>query len=63
MESRLDNPAPERVAKERSGDAVGRVNPSNGQDGLPDRSVRPREDPVSASMTAGTSFRKRTEVT
>src|SRR5579872_7098547 len=63
MESRWDSPAPEHVVIERGGDAVGKVNPSNGQDGLPARSASRRKSPDSTSLTAGTSWRTLAEVT
>ena len=62
MASRLDSPAPDVDRYEQWGDAVGKVNPSNGQDGRARGSRKPRQIPVSYTMTLAPSVRKHAEV-
>ena len=62
MASRSEIPAPEPVVcEERSGDAVGNMDPSNGQEGLPAGSASQWKSPVTGGVTAGTSLRKQAE--
>ncbi len=62
MASRLDNPAPDVMRDERRGDAVGKANPSNGQDGRPCRKSEIVANPDLVTMTQGPSARDRAEV-
>src|SRR5579871_4592147 len=55
MASRSEIPAPVVLANEQWGDAVGKVSPSNGQDGSLCASGKPRKIPVSRAMSQGAS--------